>query len=61
MPGRRLHGVLLRPQEVAFLLAGDAQSHIGVRVAGRELETAVQKLDALIELAEVHYYPRFLK
>jgi len=40
--------------DVALLLIGDAQGYIGVRVAGRELEAAVQKLHDLVELAEVH-------
>jgi len=48
------HGVLLRPREVALLLIGDAQGYIGVRVAGRKLEAAVQQLHAFFELAEVH-------
>ena len=36
---------------IALLLVGDAQGYIGVRVAGRELEAAVQQLHAFFELA----------
>lgn len=54
MSRQSLHGVFLRSREVAPLLAGDAQGYEGVRVAGRELEAAVQQLHALGELAEVH-------
>ena len=51
---KSLHGVLLGPQEVARPLVAERQGYAGVRVAGSELEAAVQQLSSLIELAEVH-------
>ena len=52
--GKSLHGVLLGPRQVARPLVAERQGHAGVRVAGSELEAAVQQLSPLIELAEVH-------
>ncbi len=46
-----LHGVLPGPQQVARPLVAERQGHAGVRVAGHELEAAVQQLSSLIELA----------
>ena len=43
-----LHGVLPGPQEVARPLVAERQSHAGVRVAGSELEAAVQEILAEI-------------
>jgi hypothetical protein len=39
--GQSPHGVLFCPREVACFLVGDAQGHVGVRMAGCELEAAV--------------------
>jgi len=52
--GKGLHGVFLGPRQVARSLVAERQGYAGVRVAGRELEAAVQQLSAPIELAEVH-------
>jgi len=52
--GKSLHGVLLGPRQVARSLVAERQGHAGMRVAGHELEAAVQQLSPLIKLAEVH-------
>ncbi len=52
--GKRLHGELLGPRKVARSLVAERQGYADVRVAGSELEAAVQELSPLIELAEVH-------
>jgi hypothetical protein len=50
-PRLGLHGVLPGPRQVARPLVAERQGYAGVRVAGHELEAAVQQLSPFIELA----------
>jgi hypothetical protein len=48
------HGVLFGLLQIVLPLVGQRQGHIGMRVLRRELEAAVQQLDAFGEQAEIH-------
>ena len=52
--GQGSRGAIPGARQVARSPVAERQGHAGVRVAGHELEAAVQELSPLIELAEVH-------